>query len=181
MRIAVLILGLLLGLLMFFQTFLVYILSNVGESERGSTAGAIGLLMALLWLLACALVIPAPLVSVFIFGLAGLLGFASAADFPDLKYWGVASFVLASMSILGWIGKRKAARKERERDQTLARIASHTAPNYGPTRVVATPIGTEAPATLASDSCRRCGTALAPSDRFCRACGAPLNASPTSA
>ena len=70
MRLAVLIIGLLLGLLMFLQTFIVYGLSDVVNDETNNEAAAIGVLMALLWLVACALVIAFPMVSVILFGLA---------------------------------------------------------------------------------------------------------------
>lgn len=118
MRIAVLILGLLLGAIMFFQTFLSYTLSSAVDLEGQSESSAVGLFMALLWLLACALVFPLPLVSAIVFAIAGLLGFAASGDFPDLAYWGGASLVLAALSLFGWFGKRRAARRERIREAT---------------------------------------------------------------
>ena len=121
MRIAVLILGLLLGLLMFFQTFLVYTLSGATSQQETSEAGAIGLFMAILWLVACALVIPVPLVSTVVFAVAGLMGFAAASssDFSDLGIWGGISLILAVLSFIGWIGKRRGERKSQQRHQEL--------------------------------------------------------------
>jgi hypothetical protein len=48
MRIAVLVLGLILGAIMFVQTFLVYSLSGIGNAEKMQGSGAVGLFMALL-------------------------------------------------------------------------------------------------------------------------------------
>src|SRR4051794_19130195 len=96
MRIAVLILGLVLGGIMFFQTFLVTSLSGLSKTPGATySAGSTGLVMAILWLIAVALVIPVPLVSVIAFVLAGILGYANSTHFPDLAVWGGASLVLA--------------------------------------------------------------------------------------
>lgn len=134
MRIAVLILGLLLGLLMFLQTLLVYGLSDALNDEASAQASAIGVVMALLWLVACAFVLPFPLVSVVAFAIAGLFGFAASGEFPDLAIWGGVSVVLAVMSIFGWRGKRKHDREVRaekarqaERDAMLAQMVQRPA------------------------------------------------------
>lgn len=134
MRIAVLILGLLLGLLMFLQTLLVYGLSDAINDEASAQASAIGVVMALLWLVACAFVLPFPLVSVVAFAIAGLFGFAASGEFPDLAIWGSVSVVLAVMSIFGWRGKRKQDREVRaekarqaERDAMLAQMVQRPA------------------------------------------------------
>lgn len=128
MRIAVLILTLVLGTIMFFQTFLVASLSGVVGDEATSGAGAIGLLMALLWLVAAALVIPLPLISSIIFVIAGLLGFAVSANFPDLGMWGGASLILAVLSFFGWRGKRRQDLRDRidreERQELLRQVAA---------------------------------------------------------
>lgn len=134
MRIAVLILGLLLGLLMFLQTLFVYGLSDALNDEASAQASAIGVVMALLWLVACAFVLPFPLVSVVAFAIAGLFGFAASGEFPDLAIWGGVSVVLAVMSIFGWRGKRKQDREVRaekarqaERDAMLAQMVQRPA------------------------------------------------------
>ena len=120
MRVAVLILGLVLGAIMFLQALVIAGLSGVTDDDETGAAAAVGLLMALLWLVACALVIPAPRVSLTLFVLAGVLGFAVSADYPDLAVWGGASLVLAFLSFLGWRGKRRADLKEKARDEMLA-------------------------------------------------------------
>lgn len=80
------------------------------------------MLMALIWLVACGLVIPLPMIAMNLFLVAGLIGVASAGplDFPDLAIWGVVSFVLALFSFFGWRGKVKQQRREEARDAVAA-------------------------------------------------------------
>jgi hypothetical protein len=160
MRVAVLILGLILGAFMFFQTFLVYSLSGVTSNSRTGEAGAIGLFMALLWLVACALVIPIPLVSAAVFTVAGILGFAMSSNFPDLAYWGGISIILAVLSLIGWFMKRREARRAeaREAQRHAEVVASVSRP---------------APASVA---CSSCGTWNTQGSRFCSECGTALSA-----
>jgi hypothetical protein len=117
MRIAVLILGLVLGVIMFFQTFLVTSLSGLSKTPGATySAGSIGLVMAVLWLIGVALVIPVPLVSVVAFVLAGILGYANSTHFSDLAVWGGASIILAVLSLIGWFTKRRGTRRQEERE-----------------------------------------------------------------
>jgi hypothetical protein len=159
MRIAILILGLILGAFMFFQTFLVYALSGVARDSGTGAAGAIGLFMALLWLVACALVIPIPLVSAVVFAVAGVLGFAMSSDFPDLAYWGGASIILAVLSVIGWFTKRRGTRRqearEAQRHAELVASVSRSAP--------------------ASVSCPSCGTWNTQGTKYCSECGTALS------
>ena len=126
MRIAVLILTLVIGAFLFIQTFLVTALGGLAQDEVTSGAGAVGLVCALLWLIAAAFVIGLPLISMMAFVFAGILSLAMAAssDFSDLQLWGIASFVLAALSLIGWMTKRRGARVEArklaERDERLA-------------------------------------------------------------
>jgi hypothetical protein len=161
MRIAVLILGLVLGALMFVQTFLVYALSGVAQSAETGEAGAVGLFMALLWLLACALVIPIPLASAVVFVVAGILGFAASGDFPDLAYWGGASIILAVLSFIGWFTKRRADRRNKTKEAETERrhremVASLSRP------------------TVSGIACASCGETNPQNARFCSECGAAL-------
>ncbi len=183
MRIATLILGLILGAIMFVQTFLVYALSGAANNQATSSAGALGLFMALLWLVACALVIPIPLVSTVIFAFAGLIGLGAGASstFTDLTIWGAASLILAAFSFFGWIGKRKTARREQEAREQLAahaaqlQFATHAAllaaqtnagAVHGPTRTSELPSGAE--------RCAACGAQNPAGSRFCAACGSAV-------
>lgn len=123
MRVAVLILGLVLGAVMLFQSVLVAGFSGIAGQEATNTASGGGIIMALLWLIGVALVIPVPLVSVIAFVLAGLIGFASAANFPDLAAWGGVSIVLAALSQIGWFTKRRGERQQASRHQELVAAA----------------------------------------------------------
>ena len=185
MRIAVLILGLLLGLLMFFQTFVVYALSGAASQQSMSEAGAVGLLMAVLWLIACALVIPIPLVSTIVFLVAGLLGVAAAGSskFSDLSIWGGISFILAVLSFIGWVGKRRGERRAEQRHQELlaaARGGSLNSPNFTQPLTMSTAQGSPAAAGIVNQPlgqvvgpyCTNCGTQNPVAARFCANCGA---------
>src|SRR5690242_12484535 len=120
MRITVLILGLLLGLVMFLQTVVVYALGSAAHDTNHAQAAAIGIVMALLWLVACAFVLPLPLVSVVAFALAAVFGFAASKNFPDLAIWGGASLVLMALSFFGWRGKVKNRRRARAKEAAEA-------------------------------------------------------------
>lgn len=126
MRIAVLILTLVVGILLFVQTFVVATLGGAVGDEATAGAGAVGLLVAFLWLIAAAFVIGLPLISMIAFVIAGILALAMAAssDFSDLSIWGIASLVLAALSLIGFLTKRRGARvearRQAERDERLA-------------------------------------------------------------
>lgn len=166
MRLAVLIIGLLLGLLMFLQTFLVNVLSQAGNNEAAEQAAAVGILMSILWLAACAFVLPFPFVSVVLFVIAGLLGFAMSGEFTDLGIWGGISLFLAVLSFLGWLGKRRERRQfkvERERqagrDTRMEALLEQRA---------------QAQTSMGQVTCPSCGRTNPAGTRFCGNCGTAL-------
>jgi hypothetical protein len=120
-RIATLVIGLVLSIGLFIQSVTVGALSDAVNDEQDGAGGGAGMIMALIWVVACGLVIPLPRVSMVLFAVAGVIGVASAGplDFPDLVVWGIISFVLAVFSFFGWRGKKKQQAKEAERDATL--------------------------------------------------------------
>lgn len=132
MRIAVLIIGIALSVVMAVQTFLVYVLGNVGNDEDATGGGAVGLLVAFLMFVAAAFAMGLPLVSVILFLIGGLLALliAASSDFPDLAYWGVTSLILAVMAFIGWRGKRRADIRARvecdEHRELLSRVAARS-------------------------------------------------------
>ncbi len=169
MRIAVLIIGLLLGIIMFVQTVIVYGLGSAVDDEASATAAAGGIFMSLLWLAACAFVLPFPMISVACFAIAALIGFGLSADFPDLAVWGGISVILAILSLLGWFGKRRDRRRERIKEQAQAErdaryeallSAQHRQPNEQ---------------TQAALACPACGRQNAPGTKFCAECGARVS------
>lgn len=121
MRVGVLIIGLILGGIMFLQAVIVGGLSEAIGEEETSNAAAWGVFMALLWLIACAVVIPLPRVAAGLFVGAGAIGIiaATSSEFADLGVWGGVSLVLAVMAYFGYRGKQRADAKERERDELL--------------------------------------------------------------
>ena len=122
MRILVMIIGLILGSVLFLQSLLGTALFNMAEDEGGTASISMGLLVALVWLVACALVIPLPRVATGLFVVGALLAFAASGDFPDLAIWGGVSLFLAVLSFFGWRGKRRGDIKERLRDEQMTRV-----------------------------------------------------------
>lgn len=162
MRIAVLIIGLVLSFGLFWQAFIVSILSDIGDDEPLSSAAAVGVLMGFMWLVACGFVIPKPRISAIIFALAALFGFVTpSAGYEDLPIWAGMSVVLAVMSYLGYRGKMKDQAKQQERDELMRRaLMMH-----------------QQPATPSAITCPACGSLERPSARFCGSCGAALGTS----
>lgn len=167
MRIAVLIIGLLLGAVMFLQTFLLNVVGQAAQDKATEEAAAGGLFMAILWLVACGLVLPIPLVSVVLFAVAGAIGFALSGDFPDLAIWGGISIALAALSFFGWLGKRKQQREQRaerarqfERDQRMeAMLQQQSRPQSSSYQIPCPSCQRLNPA--GTRFCGNCGTALA--------------------
>jgi hypothetical protein len=182
MRIAVLIIGLLLGLLMFLQTVLVYAGASATEQDDLAGAAAVGVFMALLWLVACALVIAFPMISVVLFVLAGVFGFAAGAssDFADLPIWGGVSLVLAAMSFFGWRGKKRSAseaaaerQRQFERDERLESLIreQRSHPVASPAQQ---PMSVSGGAPARQNFCTSCGARNEPGSRFCGECGVAM-------
>ena len=182
MRIATLIIGLVLVVGMFLQSAVVGGLSEAAGDQGSSSAAAVGVLMSLIWVFGCALVIPLPRIAMALFALAGALGFAAAAEFPDLGIWGVISLVLALFSFFGWRGKRRADRRERERDDLVRRAAQAQLATAGATSFMARGLGAASAPALgpaAGPACRACGAGSATGSRFCGTCGTALVAAAT--
>lgn len=115
MRIATLILGLVLMCVVGLQSCAVYVGGSALEEQATVEGGALGIFLALLFLLGAAFVLFFPWVSLVAFVLAGIVGLlgGSSTDFTDLSIWGVVGFVLAGFSLLGVREKRKRARSPR--------------------------------------------------------------------
>ena len=110
MKIAIGIIGLMLGLLVLLQSCTVGTASHLVGDAASRDAGALGLLAGLLLFVGGAFAFGLPIVSTVTFTLAGLLAFAGSAEFPDLKVWGFASFGMAAMAFFAWrSGKKKVA------------------------------------------------------------------------
>lgn len=125
MRIAVLILGLILGAALFLQSLLGNMVSNAADNQEAVSATSAGVFLAAAWLVASAIVIPLPRVAMILFFLGALWGAGFTADFPDLAFWAGVSVFLGILSFFGWRGKRRADIKERTRDDWMRQMAAN--------------------------------------------------------
>jgi hypothetical protein len=175
MRIAVLVIGLVLTLGLFIQAFVIFGLSDAIDQEDTQAAGSVGVLMALMWVVGCGLVIPVPRVSMVLFAVAGLLGFAASGNYPDLAWWGGISEILAVFCYFGYRGKRKSDRKDAERDALMRKALSARQQRSLP----ATDATPNPPSSL-TFACPRCGERLPVTAKFCSSCGLAFGLGTTS-
>lgn len=110
MRLAVLIITLCLTGIVGLQSCTIAAGGSLLEDQDAAGGGAVGLLIAFLFVLGAAFVMSLPRVSMVLFAFAGLLGLGIGAtsSFRDLTIWGGISLVLAVMS---WFGSRELRRK----------------------------------------------------------------------
>lgn len=111
------------------------------EAEDLSGGGAMGLLVAVMWLVGAAFVISKPRASMWVFAIAGVFALlGGSSGFSDLYIWGVVSFIFALMS---WRGSIE---KEREEAENQARY--HADVQAAATRLVPQPEPTVPPPAL---------------------------------
>lgn len=119
MRIAILIIGLILMLAVGLQSCAVSVGGSLSDDQPSVEGGALGLLMAFLFLVGGAFALGVPVVSLVTFLLAALIGLlaGSATPFSDLTIWGIVSFALA---VLSFFGIRE---KQRQREGSQVRVS----------------------------------------------------------
>lgn len=110
MRIAVLVIGLFLGVIVFLQACTATALSGVAESEDSTAAGVF---VPLFFVVGSAFALRHPKVSVWAFIIAAGWAFLVAASsiYQDMWVWGFLSIILAIMS---WFGHRGKLEEDRE-------------------------------------------------------------------
>lgn len=116
MRIAVTIIALLLMFGVGLQSCAVSFGGALGADENMEQGGAVGILIAFLFMVGGAFSIPFPIVFVVSFLAAAFLGVAAGATtaFSDLTVWGFVAFFLAALSFFGvWEKMRKKEREQR--------------------------------------------------------------------
>jgi hypothetical protein len=93
------------------QSCTVYVGGSALGQQGTAQGGALGLFVALLFLVGGAFARPFPLVSFLAFLAAGLLGLAGGTTtaFTDLTLWAIASLGLAILSFLSIREKRRAS------------------------------------------------------------------------
>lgn len=111
MRLAVLIITLCLTGIVGLQSCTILAGGSLIKDQGAANGGAVGMLIAFLFVLGAAFVMALPRVSMTMFAIAGLAGLiaGSSSDFRDLKIWGGLSLILAVMS---WFGSREIRRKQ---------------------------------------------------------------------
>lgn len=108
MRVAVMVISLLGMILLFFQSCAISVGGEMSADEDLSQGGAVGIVMAFLFVLGGAFVLGMPRASLVLFMIAGFLGLSAGAttSFSDLTIWGIVALVLAALSYFGWREKR---------------------------------------------------------------------------
>lgn len=103
MRTAVLIIVLCVTMIVLLQSCMVSIGGSLGDNRDLAGGGAVGVLIAFMFVLGAAFVLNLPKVSGVIFTLAGLLGLLVGfqSEFSDMKVWGGLAIVLAVMAFVG--------------------------------------------------------------------------------
>ncbi|MBP1885727.1 hypothetical protein [Sinorhizobium mexicanum] len=110
MKIAIGIISIFLGMLVLLQSCTVGTASEMLGDQATSEAGAVGMLVGLLYFVGGAFAFGLPVVTMVALTLAGLLGFAAASSgsFSDLTMWAVVALVLAVGAFFSWRSGRKA-------------------------------------------------------------------------
>jgi len=153
MRLAVIIIGIALACLIFFQGCTYSIGADAGSDE--SSAAGVLILVAFTYIVGAGLVTAWPLAAAIVFALSGLLaiGGATSTTASDQWIWMVIAFALSAMSFIGWRGKkRQDAQTSMERATTQRAMAVLAAQGQGVT-------------------CPRCGAVAPVNVRFCPNCG----------
>jgi zinc-ribbon domain len=166
MRIAVTIIAGGLTLVIALQPCTDRIRGGLAGNERLHAAGDAGWLIVLLYLIGAGFSYGAPALAVAVFGTAGLisLGIASASGAGAFGFWGVVAWVLAALSLAGWLEQRRVRRRRlihRVIDEEFVPMARAEPLRAAPSR-----------------ACPRCGTPAAPTARFCERCGQALTMPP---
>lgn len=108
MRIAVLVIGAPLALLIFLQGCT----GDALESMSGDTSGTSswGIIVGFLFLVGAAFALSLPLVSSGVYGFTGIVAVlvATNTSYSDMWVWGVIAFVLGTMALIGWQSQRHA-------------------------------------------------------------------------
>ena len=127
MRVATMVIALVLMVVVFIQSCAASFGGSLSEDEAMSGGGAMGMLLALTWVVGAGLVLGRPKGAVWAFGVAAVFGLigASAGGFPDLWVWTVVSVILALMSRRGI--KEKANKEAEEAARYQADVVAAAA------------------------------------------------------
>jgi amino acid transporter len=170
MRIAVMVIGVPLALLIFLQGCTAGVAEDVGNAEE--KVGGWGIIVGFAYLLGSALVVAFPLAAAVIFGLTGLVAIAVAVGtaYGDMWIWGAIAFVLAGMAFLGRRGKRQAEQRAADQAALVREARDLLAQRTVPVAGIAASAGPP-PVAAPNVICPRCGAEVAATVRFCPNCG----------
>ncbi|WP_304459000.1 hypothetical protein [Alicyclobacillus sendaiensis] len=112
MKIAVGIISLILMVIVGLQTLIVGVGGSITHSQGLQQGGAVGLLVAVLFLLGGAFAFGVPLVSAICLVLACIFGIMDGTTTPyhDQTVWGVIALILAVLAFFAWRSDRKKKR-----------------------------------------------------------------------
>lgn len=133
MRLATLILGLILSFGLFIQSLTISAAETLSDSlnDRKAEAenGSVGVLVALIYLVASALVIAKPRFAGGTFAAGAVVAAIGAAgtDFTDLWLWAIVGAVLALMSWRGSVEQRTEEAEERAGREAIQQLAAQNA------------------------------------------------------
>ncbi|NLA10777.1 MAG: hypothetical protein GX883_01475 [Firmicutes bacterium] len=104
MKKAVLILSIILMIIVFVQSWLVGIGGSMFDDQMLAWGGLVGRIVALLFAVGAAFVLPRPLIAVFIYLAGGLLGiiFGIYTGYYDMILWGGLALALGGGSYYAW-------------------------------------------------------------------------------
>jgi hypothetical protein len=104
MKIAVGIIGIFLGLLVLLQSCTVAATSGLVADKATGGAGAIGMLVGLLFFVAGAFSFSLPLVAMIVFALGSAFAFLASTQgsFGDISIWGFIGLAMTAMSFFTW-------------------------------------------------------------------------------
>jgi hypothetical protein len=110
MKIAIGIISMFLGLLVLLQSCTVGTASQMLGEQATADAGAVGMLVGVLYFVGGAFSFGLPVVAMVVFAMASLLALAAGAsgNFSDMTVWAVVALILAVGAFFTWHLARKA-------------------------------------------------------------------------
>ncbi|MBZ9850299.1 hypothetical protein LB565_20165 [Mesorhizobium sp. CA14] len=107
MKIAVGIIGILLGIITMLQSCAVATGGNILANQELAGAGSVGVLVGLLFFVGGAFAFGLPLVAAIVFVVGSFFALIAINAFPDMKVWAVADLLLAAMAFFAWRSARR--------------------------------------------------------------------------
>ena len=117
MKIALGLVGILISMIVMFQSFAIYGLSGLVNEEATAQAGALGLFSGFLLFVAGALSFGLLRAAAVVYLIAGFLAHLGKADFPDLGVWAWVAFILCTVCGVTDRSQRKAKSGESQSEQ----------------------------------------------------------------